>query len=235
MAMSTPYAGTNPPYYGNITESQEVLDAWVEKVHRAGVQVNCHANGDVPINMVLNAIERAQKLHPVADARPKITHCTLVNDGILKRMKALGVVPAPFTSYAYYNSDKFGFYGEAIMANCMAFRSFLDNGIRACAGSDFSPGPFAPLMGVQGMVTRKGWNGETWGLNQRVNVSEALVINSLNGAYASREEDIKGSLSAGKLADFVMLAEDPFTIDPEKIKDIKIIETVTGGRTVYAA
>ncbi|MBB6226060.1 hypothetical protein FHS79_000211 [Polymorphobacter multimanifer] len=235
MAISTPYAGTNPPYYGNITESQEVLDAWVEKVHRAGVQVNCHANGDVPIDMVLNAFERAQKLHPVADARPKITHCTLVNPGILKRMKALGVVPAPFTSYAYYNSDKFGFYGEAMMANCMAFRSFLDNGIRACAGSDFSPGPFAPLMGVQGMVTRKGWNGETWGLNQRVSVTEALVINSLNGAYASKEEDIKGSLTAGKLADYVMLAEDPLTVDPEKIKDIRIIETVTGGRTVYAA
>ncbi len=235
MAISTPYPGSNPPYFGNITESQEVLDAWVEKVHRAGVQVNCHANGDVPITMVLNAFERAQKLHPVADARPKITHCTLVNDGILKRMKVLGVVPAPFTSYAYYNSDKFSFYGEAMMANCMAFRSFLDNGIRVCAGSDFSPGPFAPLMGMQGMVTRKGWNGETWGLNQRVSVAEALMINSLNGAYASKEEAIKGSLVPGKLADYVVLAEDPHRVNPETIKDITIVETVTGGRSVYSA
>lgn len=235
MAISTPYPGSNPPYYGNITESQEVLDAWVEKVHRSGMQVNCHANGDVTINMVLDAFERAQKLHPVADARPKITHCTLVNESILKRMKALGVVPAPFTSYAYYNADKFGFYGKAMMDNCMAFRSFLDNGIRACAGSDFSPGPFAPLMGVQGMVTRKGWNGETWGLNQRVSVREALVINSLNGAYASKEEAIKGSLVPGKLADYVVLAQDPLSIDPETIKDITIVETVTGGRSVFAA
>lgn len=235
MAISTPYPGSSPPYYGNITESQEELDAWVEKVHRAGVQVNCHANGDVPINMVLNAFERAQKLHPIADARPKITHCTLVNKGILKRMAALGAVPAPFTSYAYYNSDKFGFYGEAMMQNCMAFRSFLDNGIKACAGSDFSPGPFAPLMGMQGMVTRKGWNNETWGANQRVSVHEALIINSLNGAWASKEEGIKGSLAPGKLADYVVLADDPHNVDPDTIKDITIVETVTGGRSVYSA
>ncbi len=235
MAISTPYAGSNPPYYGNITESQETLDAFVEKVHRAGVQVNCHANGDVVIDMVLNAFERAQKLHPLPDARPKITHCTLINDGLVKRMKTLGVIPAPFTSYAYYNSDKFGFYGEAMMRNCMAFRSFLDAGVPVCAGSDFSPGPFAPLMGIQGMVTRKGWNGETWGLNQRVSVAEALRINTYNGAYASKEEAIKGSICVGKLADYVVLAEDLHSIDPEKIKDIQIVQTVTGGNAVYQA
>ena len=235
MAISTPYKGSNPPYYGNITESQEVLDAWVEKVHRAGVQVNCHANGDVPINMVLNAFERAQKLYPIADARPKITHCTLINEGLVRRIKALGAVPAPFTSYAYYNSDKFAFYGEEMMRNCMAFRSFLDAGIPVCAGSDFSPGPFSPLMGIQGMVTRTGWDGKTWGANQKVSVAEAIRINSYNGAYASREEHIKGSLTPGKLADYVVLAEDPHSIDPEKIKDIKIVQTVTGGRSVYEA
>ncbi len=235
MAISTPYAGSNPPYYGNITESQEALDAWVAKVHAAGVQVNCHANGDVVIDMVLTAFERAQKLNPRADARPKITHCTLINEALVKRIKALGAIPAPFTSYAYYNTDKFGFYGEAMMQNCMAFRSFLDAGIAVCAGSDFSPGPFAPLMGMQGMVTRRGWNGETWGLNQRVSAAEALAINTLNGAHASFEEGIKGSLTPGKLADYVVLADDPLTIDPEKIKDIKIVETVTGGRSVYTA
>jgi hypothetical protein len=90
-------------------------------------------------------------------------------------------------------------------------------------------------MGMQGMVTRKGWNGETWGANQKVSVSEALMINSLNGAYASKEEAIKGSLVPGKLADYVVLAEDPHEVDPETIKDIAIVETVTGGRSVYSA
>jgi predicted amidohydrolase YtcJ len=138
--------------------------------------VNCHANGDVAIDMMLKAVERAQKLYPRTDARPKITHCTLINDDLIRRMKALGAVPAPFTPYAYYNTDKFHFYGEELMKRCMAYRTFLDAGIVAAAGSDFSPGPFDPRMGIQGMVTRKGWNGETW-----------------------------GSITAGKLADYVVL------------------------------
>jgi predicted amidohydrolase YtcJ len=234
MAMSTPFPGMGG-YKGNVTETQDELNAWIERVHRAGIQVNCHANGDVAIDMVLTAVERAQKLAPRADARPKITHCTMINDDLLRRIKATGTVPACFTSYAYYNTDKFHFYGEEFMKHAMAFRTFLDAGVPACAGSDFSPGPFAPLMGIQGMVTRTGWNGETWGANQRVTVDEAIRINTLNGAYASREEAIKGSIAPGKLADFVVLADDPHTIDQAKIKDIQIVRTVVGGVAAYQA
>jgi predicted amidohydrolase YtcJ len=235
MALSEPYPGVEPPYQGNVTTTQDDLNAWVERVHRAGIQVNCHANGDVTIDMVLTALERAQRLFPRADPRPKITHCTLINDGLLRRIKAAGAVPAPFTSYAYYNSDKFHFYGEELMQRMMAYRSFAVTGIPAAAGSDFSPGPFAPLMGIQGMVTRRGWNGEIWGANQRISVEEALRVNTINGAYASHEEAIKGSITPGKLADFVVLADDPHTIDQEKIKDVEIVRTVTGGNTVYAS
>ena len=234
MALSTPYPAMGG-YKGNVTETQDDLNAWIERVHRAGIQVNCHANGDVAIDMVLTAVERAQKLSPRSDARPKITHCTLVNDDLVRRIKAAGAVPACFTSYAYYNPDKFKFYGEELMKRCMAFRTFLDAGIPACAGSDFYPGPFAPLMGIQGMVTRTGWNGETWGANQRVSVDEAIRINTVNGAYASREESLKGSITPGKLADFVVLAEDPHTVDRAKIKDIRIVRTVVGGDTKYEA
>ena len=235
MALSVPYIGVDPPYRGNITETQDDLNAWIERVHRAGIQTNCHANGDVAIDMVLTAVERAQRLFPRADSRPKITHCTLINDDLLRRMKATGTVPAVFTTYAYYNTDKFRFYGEDLMKRSMAFRSFLDAGIPAAAGSDFSPGPFAPLMGIQGMVTRKGWDGATWGVNQRISVDEALRINTLNGAYASKEEAIKGSIAPGKLADFVVLADDLHTVNQEKIKDIQIVRTVVGGKTVYQA
>jgi hypothetical protein len=129
MAMSVPYRGIDPPYKGNVTETQDTLNAWVERIHRAGIQVNCHANGDVAIDMYLTALERAQKLFPRADARPKITHCTLINDGLVRRIKALGAVPAVFTTYAYYNSDKFPFYGEDLMKRCLAFRTFLDAGV----------------------------------------------------------------------------------------------------------
>jgi hypothetical protein len=235
MALSIPYPGMTPPYKGNVTETQGDLNAWIERVHRAGIQVNCHANGDVAIDMTLTAFERAQRLFPRADARPKITHCTLINDDLVRRMKALGVVPAAFTSYAYYNSDKFHFYGEDLMKRCMAYRTFLDAGIVAAAGSDFSPGPFDPRMAIQGMVTRTGWNGETWGANQRISVEEALRVNTINGAYNSHEEAAKGSITAGKLADFVVLSDDLFTVDKEKIKDLEIVRTVVGGKTVYQA
>jgi predicted amidohydrolase YtcJ len=235
MALSKPYPGISPPYQGNITETQDDLNAWIERVHRAGIQVNCHANGDVAIDMVLTAFERAQKLFPRPDVRPKITHCTLINDDLLRRIKAAGVVPAVFTSYAYYNSDKFHFYGEELMKHCMAFRSFLDAGVSAAAGSDFSPGPFDPRMGIQGMVTRTGWNGQSWGANQRISVEEAVRVNTINGAYNSHEEATKGSITPGKLADFVILADDLYTVDKDKIKDIEIVRTVVGGSTVYTA
>jgi predicted amidohydrolase YtcJ len=234
MSISTGYP-SRPAYKGNVTQTQEALDAWVERVHRARIQINCHANGDVAIGMMMQAVERAQQLFPVKDARPKITHCTLINDELLRRIKSVGAVPMPFTSYAYYNADKFHFYGEEFMRRAMAFRSFLDAGIPVAAGSDFYPGPFAPLMGMQGMVTRTGWNGEKWGVNQRISVAESLQVLTLNGAYASHEETIKGSITPGKLADFVVLSADPHTVAPDTIKDIKVLRTVTGGATVYQA
>jgi len=235
MALSTPYPGVSPPYKGNVTETQDTLNEWVERVHRAGIQVNCHANGDVAIDMYLTAAERALKLVPRANARPKITHCTLVNPGLIQRIKAIGAVPALFTTYAFYNPDKFVYYGEEMMQHCMAFRSLVDAGVYAAAGSDFSPGPFAPLMGIQGMVTRKGWDGKVWGANQRLGVSEAIAVNTYNGAWASGEEASKGSITAGKLADYVVLADDPHTVDVEKIKDIQIVRTVVGGTISHQA
>jgi predicted amidohydrolase YtcJ len=235
MALSTPYPGITPPYKGNITESQDDLNAWIEKVHRAGIQVNCHANGDVAIGMMMTAVERAQKLFPRPDTRPKITHCTQIDDSLVRRIKAAGAVPALFTTYAYYNSDKFAFYGEEMMKHCMAFRSLLDAGVQVAAGSDFSPGPFDPRMAIQGMVTRKGWDGKVWGANQRITIEEALRVNTLNGAYNSHEESIKGSITPGKLADFVVLSDDLFTVGEDKIKDLQIVRTVVGGATVYQA
>jgi predicted amidohydrolase YtcJ len=231
MALSVTYPGTT--YKGNVTTTQSDLDAWVEKVHRAGIQANCHANGDVAIDMYLKALERAQKLFPRPDARPKITHCTLINDDLVRRMKALDAVPALFTTYAYYNSDKFSFYGEDLMKHSMAFRTLLDADIHAAAGSDFSPGPFDPRMAIQGMVTRTGWDGKTWGANQKISLDEAIRVNTINGAYNSHEENVKGSIAAGKLADYVVLAEDLRSIPVDKIKDAKIVRTVVGGKVVY--
>lgn len=235
MSRSTPYPGRSPPYYGNIMQTQDGLDALVEKQMGAGIQPNFHANGDVAIAMVLTAYERGMKLLGPADRRPKITHCTNVSPELVARIKALGAVPALFTSYAYYNADKFHFYGAEMMEHMMAYRMLIDAGVPVCAGSDFPPGPFAPLMGLQGMVTRKGWNGEVWGPSQKITVIEGLKVLSSNGAHASFEEDLKGTLTPGKLADMVILDGDPASVDPEKIKDIRVQQTIVGGDVKYKA
>ena len=234
MAISTPYPGVTPPYKGNVTETQDTLNAWVERVHRAGIQVNCHANGDVAIDMYLTAIERALQ---AGAARQCAAEDHALHAGqsrsLIARMKAIGAVPALFTTYAYLQPrqvrllrrrDDEELHGVPLAARCGRLRR---------AGSDFSPGPFAPLMGIQGMVTRKGWDGKMWGANQKISVSEAIAVNTYNGAWASGEEPIKGSITAGKLADYVVLADDPHTVDVEKIKDIQIVRTVVGGMISY--
>jgi predicted amidohydrolase YtcJ len=231
-----PYPGSNPPYYGNVTQTQDRLDALLLHLLDHGIQPNFHANGEVAIDMVLTSLERASAKYPdIAKRRPKITHCTIVTPELVRRIKAVGAVPNLFTTYPFYNADKFGFYGTAMMDRAMAYRWLLDAGVPVTAGSDFPPGPPAPLMGLQGMVTRKGWNGEVWGAGQAISPAEGLKVLTLNGAYGSFEENVKGSITPGKLADLVFLDRDPLTAAPQTIKDIKVTRTVVGGRTVYKA
>jgi predicted amidohydrolase YtcJ len=233
MRMSTPYAD-RPDYYGILTMNQQELDETIEAAHVHHFQVGVHANGDVAIDMVLKAYERAIKLHPRPDPRFRIEHCTLVNPALLARIAALGAVPAPFYTYVHYHGDKWGAYGQERLQWMFAHRSFLDHKIRVASASDYVPGPYEPLMAIQSMVTRKDFEGRVWGPNQKITVDEALRICTINGAFASFEEDQKGSIAPGKLADFVVLAEDPHEVDPDKIKHIEVVRTVLGGKTVHA-
>lgn len=234
MRMSTPYVG-RPDDYGIATMSQEEIHQVVEDAHRNDWQIGIHANGDVTIDLVLNAYERVQRMWHRPDPRHRIEHCTLVNPGLLARIKAVGAIPTPFYTYVYYHGDKWAEYGEEKVRSMFAHRSFLDYGIPVAPASDYMPGPYEPLMALQSMVTRKDFRGQIWGANQKISVEEALTISTRHGAYASFEEDQKGSITAGKLADFVILAEDPHEVDPDRLKDIQVVRTVVGGRTMYGA
>ena len=234
MRMSTPFEG-RPDDYGLLYMTEEEIHESVENAHRNDFQVAIHANGDVTIEMVLNAYQRVQELWPRKNPRHRIEHCSLVNPELLTRIKNLGVIPAPFYTYIHYHGNKWVEYGEEKMRWMFAHRSFLDYGIPVAPASDYTPGPYEPMMAIQSMVTRKDFDGRIWGPNQRITIDEALRICTMNGAYASFEEDIKGSISVGKLADFVILADDPHDADPDEIKNIEIVRTVVGGTTMYGA
>jgi predicted amidohydrolase YtcJ len=231
MRMSTPYVGTND--HGILTMTQQEIDEAVEDGHRHNFQIGIHANGDVTVDMVLKAYEKVLQQWPDPNRSHRIEHCTLMNPDLLKRIKACGCIPTPFWTYVYYHGEKWAEYGDEKLRWMFAHRSFLDHGIPVPGASDYGPGPFEPLMAIQSMVTRRDYRGREWGPNQKVTVDEALRIATMHGAYASSEEAIKGSITAGKLADFVILEKDPHDVDPNQIKDIRIVRTVVGGRTMY--
>ena len=231
MRMSTPYVGTKD--YGILTMTQQEIDEAVEDAHRHNFRVAIHANGDVTIDMVLKAYEKVLAKYPRPDTRHRIEHCSLINPDLLRRIKAIGAIPTPFWTYAHYHGEKWKEYGPEKMEWMFAHKSFLDTGIPVPGASDYGPGPFEPLMAIQSMVTRKDYNGNVWGPRQRITIDEALTVATINGAHASHEERSKGSITAGKLADFVMLEKDPRDVNPDEIKNIKIARTVVGGKTMY--
>jgi predicted amidohydrolase YtcJ len=233
MSMTRPYIGVSPPYLGNLTEEQGSLNAWAERVHRAGIRLNTHCNGEPAIERTLIAYERALRLYPVPNSRLKFTHCSLPSADQIRRIKAMDGQPALFSTYIYYNADKFKYYGPDFAEHMIPYKSMADAGVNATTGSDFPPGPFDPRMAIQGMVTRKGFNGETWGPSQRITVDQAIKAGTSNGAYHTFEEKLKGSITAGKLADYVIFADDMRLLDPDKIKDVKIVQTVVGGTPRY--
>lgn len=232
MRMSTPYEG-RPDDYGILTMSQEEIDAAVDDAVANGFRIGIHANGDVTIDMVLKAYERVLKGWEGRNPRFRLEHCSLVNDDLLARIRDTGAIPAPFYTYAHYHGNKWTEYGAEKMEWMFAHRSFLDYGIPVAPASDFTPGPYEPMMAIQSMVTRKDVQGRVWGPSQRISVAEAMKICTMNGAFASFEEDIKGSITPGKLADFVLLEKDPHAVDADAIKEIKIVQTVLGGRTTF--
>ena len=230
--LSKPYIG-RPNDYGILVMDEEQMYPYAKKAYDAGWQIGIHANGDVGIDTTLKLYERLYKEKAKADPRFRIEHCTMINDDLIQRMKTLGVIPTPFSTYVYFHGEKMKLYGEERLKHMFALRSFIDAGIRPTIGSDYPPGPFEPMMFLQSSVTRTDIKGNVWGANQKITVAEAIKVGTINGAYASFEENSKGSLEAGKLADLVVLGRIPFKEDPATLISIPIERTMAGGKWVY--
>ena len=230
--LSTPYEG-RPNDYGILVMTEEELYAVGRKAHLAGWQIGTHANGDVGIDTTLRVYERLQRETPHRDPRFRLEHCTVVNDSLIARIKALGAIPTPFSTYVYYHGEKMRYYGAERLNHMFALRSLIDAGIRPTQASDYPPGEFIPMMALQSEVTRTDMKGNVWGPKQRITVEESIHVGTLNGAFASYEENIKGSIEAGKLADLVVLGRDPLKENPTTLVTIPVERTMAGGRWTF--
>lgn len=230
--LSQPYIG-RPNDFGILVTDEPELYNRARKAHLAGWQIGTHCNGDVAIDKTMKVYERLQRENPRRDPRFRLEHCSLINDSLVKRIKALGAIPTPFSTYVYYHGEKMREYGPERLNSMFAVRSFLDAGVNVTQASDYPPGQFEPMMALQSSVTRRDSKGTEWGPKQKVNVHEALKVGTVNGAYASYEEHLKGSITPGKLADLVVLGRDPLKEDPMSLVTIPIERTMAGGRWVY--
>src|SRR5215468_1102218 len=224
-----------PGYFGiPPARSQQDLDKAFQEMHDAGFQIATHSNGDREIDMVLTAIERAQAKNPRPDARHRIEHASVMTQALLDRARKAGVILV-FHSYMWEHGDKLASYGKKRLAMIHPYRTAIDMGIHVAGHSDSTVSAADPLLRIQDMVTRKGENGIIYGVNQRVGVEEAIKVWTLDGAYATFEEKIKGSITPGKLADFAVLRKDPRKVDSNAIKDIVVDSTYVGGERVWQA
>ncbi|MBN1682092.1 amidohydrolase [Candidatus Bathyarchaeota archaeon] len=236
-AMSVPYIDT-PGSLGILYMSQEELNQLVLDSHQAGFQVGIHAIGDRAITGVLDAYEAALNKLPKDDHRLRIEHCGINTNEIIQRIKRLNVIPVPQPIFLWGEGESYrAGLGEERIGMAYPAKSWIDAGISPAFSSDCPATSgselISPLLGIHVAVNRKTDEGKDIGKQQRITIHEALKAYTLTGAYATFEEKNKGSIKPGKLADLVILSQDPTKVESDKIKDIVVEATILGGKTVY--
>ncbi|MEI4828003.1 amidohydrolase [Bacillus sp. FJAT-53711] len=232
IATREPYT-SNPNDCGILYYSQEQLDEILGEAHEKGFQITAHAQGDRAIDMLLTCMERALEKYPRSNHRHRIEHAGVTMPDLLIRMKKLGVVPIPNPGFFYeFGEGYIKDYGERVN-HMYPLRDFIDAGIIAAAASDSPVIMPNPLLGIHVAVNRLSSSGQEVGANQRVSILEAIKLFTWNGAYASFEETMKGSIEVGKLADLVVLDKPILNVPHEQIKDIQVELTMLDGEIVF--
>ena len=230
----TPFKG-DADYRGYPRRRREDLTTMVKELHETGYQIAIHANGDAAIDDVLHAFREAQLAFPREDARHRIEHCQMVRQDQLDAIAELNLSPSFFVGHVYYWGDRHRdiFMGPDRAAGISALRSAIDRGIRFTVHDDTPVTPVNPLQLVWVGVNRLTKSNQVLGPDERITPLEALRAVTIDAAWQNFEEDIKGSIAPGKLADFVVLSDNPLTVNPTEIRDITVLETIVGGKTVY--
>ncbi|MCK6616575.1 MAG: amidohydrolase [Cyclobacteriaceae bacterium] len=227
----------SPNDAGFFVISEEELYRRIKSADSAGLQVMTHAIGDKAIHTLLNIYERVTKENGERDRRFRIEHAQHIHPNDIARFASLNVIP----SMQPYHAIDDGRWAEKIIGyerckTTYAFRSLLDANTRLTFGSDWFVAPPTPLEGIYAAVTRRTLddkNPNGWVPEQKISVEEALKAYTITAAFASFDEDIKGSLEPGKLADYVILEKDITRIDPVEIRNVKVLKTVVGGKPVF--
>jgi predicted amidohydrolase YtcJ len=236
-AVSQPFLeDPRPDNLGLPSWTQEELDELIWRGHRAGWQVAIHAIGDRAIEMCLDGFQRALQRQPRADHRHRLEHCGILRPDLIRRIKQLGVIPVGQPPFIVEFGD--GFLRHLGRERCQLtypLRSFLDAGIPVAASSDSPVSDYRPLFGIQAAVTERTAAGEEFAPGEKLDVEEAISLYTRAAAYASFDETRKGTLAPGKFADFVVLADDPRSVEPEAIGQVRVLATFIGGDMAYEA
>ena len=234
-----PAAFTKEPYLnqgdyrGYLNMPAEELVAHINEIHDAGWQMGVHAIGDAAIELVVDTLADALTRNPREDHRTYLNHFSMrPSDETMETMAEHGIHITQQPNFTYTLEGRYvaNLDGWRLEHN-NPLRSPMDHGIHVAISSDILP--IGPLVGIYAAVTRKGMSGRVFGADEAISIEEAIAGYTIKGAYLGFEEDIKGSLEPGKLADMVVLSDDILTIDPEEIMDIEIEQTYVGGELVY--
>jgi len=235
--MFEPFAD-DPTKSGLAQHKEEDYYAMIEKAYQNGFQVGTHAIGDKGVNWVLNAVERAEKKFGKKDLRHRIEHAQIIVPSDVKRFAELSVIasmqPTHCTTDMRFCEVR---VGKERSKNAYIWKTLLNNGAKIAFGSDWPVEPLDPMRGLYSGVTRKniefGYPEGGWFPEQKLTMAETISLFTLGAAYASFEENIKGSLEPGKLADMVVLSKDVFTVDPKEILTTEALYTILGGKIIY--
>ncbi len=237
---TTPYLADGPDgqknWRGEQGFSQDTVNDWFKKVYDLGLQLNIHANGDAAIDVLLAAHEFAAAGDLGRDRHTVAIHSQFVRRDQLDKYVEYDIIPSFFTEHAYYFADAhIRLRGREQTDFLSLMIAAIDLGLRPTNHTDFVVTPLDQLFLVWTAVNRVARSGEVIGANQRVTPLEALKAITINAAHQYFEEDTKGSIEVGKLADLVVLDRNPLTVDPMEIKDISVLETIKEGETIYSA
>lgn len=213
------------------------MEKWSLDADKNHLQLSVHAIGDRANSYMLDLYEKIIKENPKWDRRFRIEHAQHVRFEDIKRFAKLGVI----ASVQPYHSIDDGVWAEKRIGPerikyTYPFKSFLDAGVKLSFGTDWYVAPLNPLLGLYAAVTRRTLddkNPDGWIPEQKISIADAIKCYTINSAYAAFEEDIKGSIEVGKLADLIVLSDDILTINPVKIKDVKVVMTVFDGKIIY--